>query len=189
MERYASIIIVLALCSSLALAINQQTGRERLDRTEQNLKPDVPHILCLDERFATAGQPKDEAFGKLAASGFRSVLSLRTASEGIDLDKERSLVEKSGMRYLNIPVVSSAPKPGQVDDFFKVVKDQNNQPMLIHCGSANRVGAFWMIYRVIEQGWPEDKALEEATKIGLTSPGLKTFAQNYIAEHKPKRGN
>ena len=87
------------------------------------------------------------------------------------------------MRYVNIPVVSSAPKFEQVGEFIKAVKDQSNQPMLIHCGSANRVGAFWMIYRVVEQGWPEDKALDEATRIGLKSEVLKKFAADYIASH------
>ena len=115
------------------------------------------------------------------------MLNLRTASEGIDLKHEQEVIEKTGMRYVSIPVVSSAPKPEQVDEFIKAVKDKDNQPMLIHCGSANRVGAFWMIYRVVEQGWAENRALEEATKIGLTSPGLKTFAHEYIVAHQPKK--
>jgi len=186
MKKYTLAIVAVALLSSLALGIGQQPGRERLGQIEESLKADVPRILCLNESFATAGQPSDQAYGKLAANGFRSVLNLRTASEGIDLEKERSLVEKSGMRYINIPVVSGAPQSEQVDDFLKVVKNADNHPMLIHCGSANRVGAFWMIYRVMEQGWTEEKALEEATKIGLTSPGLKTFARNYVASHKQK---
>jgi hypothetical protein len=45
-----------------------------------------------------------------------------------------------------------------------------------------------VIYRVLEQGWGEAKALEEATKIGLSTEGLKKFAQDYIAQHKRKRG-
>ena len=61
--------------------------------------------------------------------------------------------------------------------------------MLIHCGSANRVGAFMMIYRVVEQGWSEDKAEEEALKIGLRSEELKKFAKEYIGQQKTKRGN
>jgi hypothetical protein len=36
--------------------------------------------------------------------------------------------------------------------------------MLINCASANRVGAFMMIYRVLEQGWTEAKALDEAVR-------------------------
>ena len=88
------------------------------------------------------------------------------------------------MRYVNIPVISSAPKPEQVDAFIKAVNDAANQPMLIHCASANRVGAFWMIYRAVEQSWTEEKALEEATRIGLTSPTLKSFAHDQIVTRK-----
>jgi len=93
------------------------------------------------------------------------------------------------MRYINIPVVTKEPKPEQAEEFIKAAKDPANQPMLIHCGSANRVGAFMMIYRVVDQGWPEDKALEEATKIGLTNPALKSFAQDYIASRKKAQRN
>ena len=59
--------------------------------------------------------------------------------------------------------------------------------MLIHCATANRVGAFMMIFRVLEQGWSEDKALEEAERIGLRSGGLKKFAHEYISQRKAKK--
>ena len=103
--------------------------------------------------------------------------------EGIDY----RLVEKSKLRYLNIPVVSSAPRPEQADEFIRIVKEQSNHPMLIACASANRVGAFMMIYRVIGQSWSERKALEEANRIGLRSESLKQFAQDYIARQRAKR--
>lgn len=183
------IILLFAAVASLWVfsVASVPQDRDRLEKVQQALKDDVPRILCIDERIATGGQPTDAAFAKLAANGYHSVLNLRTASEGVDLKHEQEAIEKAGMRYVNIPVVSSAPKPEQVDEFIKAVKDKENQPMLIHCGSANRVGAFWMIYRVIDQGWPEDKALDEATKIGLTSPALKTFAHEYIVSHQPKK--
>src|SRR5262245_39563375 len=182
------ILVWLLIGSLVAVAsAGAQGGREKLDQIQQSLKDDVPRILCVDERVATGGQPTESAFAKLAANGYRAVLSLRTASEGIDLKHEQETVEKAGMRFVNVPVVSSAPKPEQVDAFINAVKDKANQPMLIHCGSANRVGAFWMIYRVVDQGWPEDKALDEAIKIGLTSPVLKTFAHEYIASRQQKK--
>src|SRR5207302_1199310 len=84
-----------------------------------------------------------------------------------------SQAEQSKMKYFNIPVVSSAPRHEQAEEFIRLVKDPANHPMLINCASANRVGAFMMIYRVLEQGWSENKALEEAAKIGLSNEGLK----------------
>jgi uncharacterized protein (TIGR01244 family) len=186
MNKLALILaIVLALAVVSAANIGQE--REKLDKIQQTLKDDVPHILCVDEHFATAGQPNDSAYAKLAENGYRSVLSLRTSSEGFGLGHEKEAVEKAGLRFINIPIVSAAPKPEQVTEFINAVKDKNNQPMLIHCASANRVGAFWMIYRVVEQGWSEEKALEEATKIGLTNPVLKSFAHEYISSRMQKK--
>lgn len=181
-------LLLLATLSMISMAAEPpKSQRARLDRIEQSLKSDVPRVLCLDDSFTTGGQPTDQAYAKAATSGFHSVLSLRTASEGVDLTRERSLVEKNNLRYFNIPVVSSAPRPEQVDEFIRLVKEKSNHPMLINCASANRVGAFMMIYRVLEQGWAEDKALQEAIKIGLTGEGLKKFARDYIARHKPKQ--
>jgi hypothetical protein len=45
-----------------------------------------------------------------------------------------------------------------------------------------------MIYRVLEQGWTEDKALDEAIKIGTTTETLKKFAHDYIAQHTRNAG-
>jgi len=103
----------------------------------------------LDDDFATGGQPLGDAYAKAAENGFRSVVSFRTASEGVDLARDRA-----------------------------------NHPMLVTCAGANRVGAFMMIFRVVDQGWSEEKALEEAVKIGLNSDRLKRFAQDYIASQK-----
>jgi protein tyrosine phosphatase (PTP) superfamily phosphohydrolase (DUF442 family) len=180
-------ITILTLLTAFLATEAQQNEHARLDQIQESLKADVPRVLCLDQDFTTGGQPTDQAYAKAAASGFHSVLSLRAANEGVDLFRERSVVEKNKLRYFNIPVVSAAPRTEQADEFIRLVKEPSNHPMLINCASANRVGAFMMIYRVVEQGWSEDRAFAEATKIGLSSDGLKKFAQDYIAQRKSKR--
>lgn len=182
------------LVASVLLAATAWAGeiapadRARLERIQQTLSADVPRVLCLDENFATGGQPVGDAYVKAAASGFRSVLSLRTNAEGIDLVFERARVERNKMRYFNIPVDGSSPRVEQADEFLRVARDKTNHPMLVNCASANRVGAFMMILRVVDQGWSEDKALDEAVKIGLASDNLKKFAKDYIAQRRSKRG-
>lgn len=181
-------LTTVTILSAASSALNlPQTERERLARIERALQADVPRILCLSRSVATGGQPSEQAYGKLAANGFRSVLNLRATAEGVDLEKERALVEQAGMRYINIPVTGKDPQPEQADEFIRVVKEKANHPMLVHCASANRVGAFMMIYRVVEQGWSEEEAQEEAVRIGLRSDGLKKFARDYIAQQKAKR--
>src|SRR5882672_3694873 len=118
MKRFLLVVAAMASLGALSAARTQQESA-RFDKIQQALKDEVPHILCIDERVATGGQPTDAAFAKLAANGYRAVLNLRTATEGVDLKHEQEVIEKAGLRYVNIPVVSSAPKPEQVDEFIK----------------------------------------------------------------------
>lgn len=167
----------------LMLLFGPQEG-ERKARVEEALKSDIPRMLCVNEKIATGGQPSDQAFTKLAAQGFRSVLNLRTAAEGSE--KERLLVDRAGLRYINIEFDTNNPQPEAVNKFIAAVKNPDNHPMLIHCGSANRVGALWAIYRVLDAGVDKDKAFAEAEQIGLTNQKLKDFAASYIEKHKAK---
>ena len=69
-------------------------------------------------------------------------------------------------------------------EFLKATDDESNRPAFIHCASANRVGAFWMIRRVLRDGWTLEKAEEEARKIGLRNETLLAFAKDYIGRHQ-----
>ena len=64
------------------------------------------------------------------------------------------------------------------------VEDPTVHPAFIHCASGNRAAAMWLIKRVLVDKWDNDRALEEATQLGLMSQPLKTFALDYIQAHK-----
>ena len=152
-----------------------------------NVQAEVPPIrnfLQVTDEFCTAGQPRIEHFAALKAKGVKSVLNLRQPSEH-RADEEKAAVEASGMKYFNIPVVYVKPSNEQVDEFLKITDDRANRPMLVHCTAAIRVGAFWLIRRVMRDGLSWDAALEEAQKVGLkNAPHLEEFAKAYIASHK-----
>jgi len=42
----------------------------------------------------------------------------------------------------------------------------------------------WLMKRAVVDGWNTDKALEEATALGLTNEGLKTFFLAQIEQRK-----
>jgi protein tyrosine phosphatase (PTP) superfamily phosphohydrolase (DUF442 family) len=112
------------------------------------------------------------------------VLNLRTPGEH-RADEERAEVERLGMRYLNIPVVYSAPTDEQVDEFLRITDEPENRPMLIHCTAAIRAGAFWMIRRIVRDGLSYDDALVEAQKVGLVNaPHLEAFVKTYVMRHR-----
>ncbi|HXG69538.1 MAG TPA: hypothetical protein VNJ04_02885, partial [Gemmatimonadaceae bacterium] len=83
--------------------------------------------------------------------------------------------------YFHLPFKSTAPDTAVVDRFLTVVSEPKNQPVFIHCASANRVAALWLIKRVRVDKWKVETAMEEAKAIGLTSEPLRTFALDYLA--------
>jgi protein tyrosine phosphatase (PTP) superfamily phosphohydrolase (DUF442 family) len=111
------------------------------------------------------------------------VLIEKTAGE-----REETKVKELGMGYFNIPVDGGSPDELDADDFLKLTDEQlKNGPVFIHCAAGTRVGAFWMIRRVMRDGWEFEKALEEANKIGLNNhPRLTEFAKDYIERKKKK---
>jgi uncharacterized protein (TIGR01244 family) len=152
---------------------------------QPELQP-IRNFLQVNKEFCTGGQPRLEHFDKLKADGVRAVLNLRQPTEH-RADEERAAVEKSGLKYFNIPVQYASPTDAQVDEFLKITDDPANRPMFIHCTAAIRVGAFWMIRRAVRDGLSPDAALEEARKVGLVNaPHLEEFARKYIAAHPRK---
>jgi uncharacterized protein (TIGR01244 family) len=144
--------------------------------------PDIRNFLQVTPEFCTAGQPRPEHFEHLKGTGVKAVLNLRTPGEHREAE-ERAEVERIGMKYFNIPVVYSEPTDAQVDEFLKITDDPANRPMLIHCTAAIRVGAFWMIRRIVRDGMSYDDALAEARKVGLVNaPHLEEFVKAYLAQ-------
>lgn len=149
---------------------------------EKTTLPGATNVTRVGSAVMCAGATTDDAFPALKKGGFVSVLNLRQQDEsGVNIPASRAAAEAAGLRYVHIPVRGSAPEPESVEAFLAAVQDRSNQPMYIHCGSANRVAAMWLIKRVLVDGWDVGKATAEADAIGLTSPNLRTFALEYVA--------
>ncbi len=145
----------------------------------------IPHFLKVTDQVWTGGQPWPEHLPKLKEAGVKVVINLRPHEEH-DGGTEAAKVKELGMSYFNIPVVFTAPDELDADDFLKLTDEQlKNGPVFIHCAMGTRVGAFWMIRRVLRDGWDFDKALEEANRIGLGNRApLIEFAKEYIQKKK-----
>ena len=142
---------------------------------------DIEKFNWVSERTATGGQPTVAQIASLKHAGFRTIVNLREPSEH-DAVAEEAAARENGLDYINIPVQTAAPRTEQVDAFLKLMKDAR-PPVFIHCGTANRVAAFWMIRRVLVDKWDLEDAEREAKVAGLKSENLKEFALAYIRTH------
>ena len=167
-------IAVLGLTASLASA---QVTKETV--------PGITNFSKLESTIACAGATTPAAVAEVKRLGYASIINLREASEaGADVDGEAAAAKAAGITYVHLPLKTASPDPAVVDQFLKAVTVPANQPVFIHCASANRAAALWMIKRMLVDGWSAEQASPEAAALGLTNPALRTFALEYVASHK-----
>ena len=159
------------LCAGIALAQQESST--------------IKNFFRVNEHICTGGQPTMEELEKLKAEGVKALVNLRMPAE-FNAEEEAAKTKELGLRYFHIPFDTNSPKDETVEQFLTVMADKENRPAFIHCTTANRVGAFWMIRRVLVDGWTLEKADEEAKKIGLHNPKTREFALNYIERHTKK---
>ena len=171
-------ILAIAVQATLGAAIAQaQVTKESV--------PGVTNFARVETTIACAGATTPAAVAGLKRMGYGSIINLRLASEeGADVEAEAAAAEAAGIKYVSLPFDGASPDPAVVDRFLTAVTDPANQPVFLHCHTGNRAAAFWMIKRMVVDGWDADRASAEASALGLTSPALKAFALKYAATHK-----
>ena len=119
-----------------------------------------------------AGQPQETAWNRFADEGVGVVINIRQPSELESLEyDEPNAVEALGMRYVSIPMTPDSFSAADVDRLAEVLAE-STEPVLIHCGSSNRVGGMWAAYLVRERGMDLDVAMERGKAAGMRSDSV-----------------
>ena len=140
----------------------------------------IKNFARVETTVACAGAITTDAMPEIKKMGFASVINLRQASEpGADIEQHQAAAEAAGLRYYHIPMNTSSPDPKTADAFIKVISSTEANPAFIHCASANRASALWLIKRIVVDKWDVDRASAEAEALGLTNPALKQWAIQY----------
>jgi uncharacterized protein (TIGR01244 family) len=164
-------LAVVAAVSMLAPAVQAQ---------RETAPAGVTNYTRVDATVACAGATPVQALPEIKKNGFVSVINFRTPQEqGANIDEAKTTAAQVGLKYIHLPF--QTPTADIADAFLKAVADPANQPVYIHCASANRVGAMWFIKRVKVDRWDNDRAMKEAEAIGLRAPNLRQFALDYVS--------
>jgi uncharacterized protein (TIGR01244 family) len=143
-------------------------------------KAAIPNYRVIRPGLATAGQPSPEALGRLKEMGFKTVINLRTEKEGGKAEEQ----SVAGLRYVWVPVSADTLSAADVDAVAKVLDDPAAGPTLLHCSSANRVGAVWTILQV-RKGKTLEEAESEGRAIGLASPAMQEAVRRVLGRGQP----
>ena len=148
---------------------------------------DIPNYHLVRPGLATAGQPSDDALGKLKALGFKTVINLRRPGEQ-KAGVEEEAVRAQGLRYVSVPVDSATFGPAEVSAVRAVLDDESAAPVLLHCTTANRAAAVWGLTE-IQRGRAVSEVEAEAARAGLshaaTVKGFHRVAAEMAASPKP----
>jgi uncharacterized protein (TIGR01244 family) len=140
----------------------------------------IQNFKQVSKQFYVGGQPPMDDLARLKEKGIRAIVNLRRPAE-YNAAEEEATATKLGLFYFNIPIDPANLQDSQVERFLKITSDRQNQPAFIHCAGGPRAATFWMIRRVLVDGWKIEDAEAEAQTIGLRNPTLLGFARDYIA--------
>jgi len=116
----------------------------------------------------TGGQPTPEQIAEAAAAGYRTIVNTRSGSEE-GFEWEQAQVGAAGMRYVFIDTPGAAGLTREnVQALADVMADETAYPMMIHCGSGNRVGALLALKAAWIDGADDDEAMRIGLDAGLT---------------------
>mgnify|MGYP002840702134 CR=1 FL=1 len=100
----------------------------------------------------------------MAEDGYKAVVNLRCQDEAdqpIAPDREGEVVASLGLEYRHLPMAGGAMSDELVDEFRASV-EALPKPVLVHCASGKRAGAFTMMHLAAQQGMGGDATLQQA---------------------------
>lgn len=132
-------------------------------------KLNVPNAMTPEADVLTGGQPDTSALKAAAAAGYKTVITTRAPGEPVGFD-ERALVESLGMAFHELPVTGANLNAQTVEAFDALMADAQ-RPVLLHCGSGNRIGALY----ALREGWLRGADTATAMRVG-ESAGMTGLA-------------
>lgn len=150
-------LTILVLTSPLTLAQQQVPFGDKISPNIYNYHRHTPTI-------ATSGSISNDGLSELKQKGFKTIVDFRTPAEGTA--QEAKQAKALGLNYINLAVGRAWPSDKLLAQFYALVEDPKQHPILLHCASANRVGMLWAFYR-LQRGMGKSGALEEGRTIGM----------------------
>ena len=159
--RYLSLLAVLLL----AFTANANEG-------EQSIHVDLDDVIAAGkvepvDGITSSGQPDAAALEVFADSGYGVVIDMRGPDEDRGMDDFEGAVEATGMQYLAFPVVGAEQVSFETAAKLDEVLQGIDGPVLMHCGSGNRVGAVLALRQSLN-GASDEESIQFGKDAGMT---------------------
>jgi protein tyrosine phosphatase (PTP) superfamily phosphohydrolase (DUF442 family) len=136
---------------------------------------EIVNYLKISDYIQTSGQPKENEFELIKATGVDTVVNLAMPDSNTAIVNEGELVTKNNMNYIHIPVVWTSPTVEQFELFSSILSHHSDKKIWIHCALNWRVASFIFLYRTKKLGVPQEEALISLEKIWSPDAVWATF--------------
>ncbi|AYM79255.1 protein-tyrosine-phosphatase [Janthinobacterium agaricidamnosum] len=113
---------------------------------------------------------------QLQTLGVKTVISLRS------FHSDTQVLDGSGIRAVRIPINTWAIRDKHVIETMRSIRAAEQQgPVLLHClHGADRTGLMAAMYRMLYQGWPRAKAIDELKNGGYGYHAVWKNIESYL---------
>jgi hypothetical protein len=158
----------------------QQAGVE--ERRGTPALPVIPQFVIIKDKVANGLKPNQEGVDWLNVNGYRAVLYLR--APGKDDAADRKPIEATGsLRYLSLEVSTDSFKDA-FEQFNKLVGDAANRPLFVYDTDGVLAGGLWYLHLRLVDNLSDEKARQEAARIGLKEDGAGDQVTMWLAVQK-----
>jgi protein tyrosine phosphatase (PTP) superfamily phosphohydrolase (DUF442 family) len=175
------------------------TVRVDADAPQTKQETQSPTARAIGRRLSGQGVPN---FGEVTPTLYRGGLlsvdglkALKKVGVNVVVDThanskhEKQEVEALGMKYVAIPWHCPWPRDEVFAKFLKVVHQNKGKKIFVHCRLGDdRTGMMVAAYRMAEEGWTAEEAMNEMRSFGFTHshhficPGLEDY-EKHFPEH------
>jgi len=170
----AKVLLVVSLLVLSGVVVAEDQERMHVDIDQVTSSEDIRPV----DGLTSSGQPDADEFALFAEAGYVAVVDLRGEAEDRGLD-EPAVLEAMGLQYVSLPLSSpdaiSFESAARLDEILAGY----DGPVLLHCGSGNRVGAL-LALRESQNGASDEAALTYGRSAGMT--GLEPVVRSRLAE-------
>lgn len=138
---------------------------------------DIPFAAVPAEGVLSGGQPSDPQFRAAREAGYQTVINMRDFGEPGVAEAAKALPEM-GFTYHHLPVAGPMGITVENAKAFARLLDEAEKPVLVHCGSGNRVGALAAMAAFHVDGKSADEAMAIGKAWGMT--GLAPMVQGQL---------
>ncbi|MFZ0419997.1 MAG: dual specificity protein phosphatase family protein [Candidatus Sulfotelmatobacter sp.] len=185
------------MMGALLLVVTARMGGAAPQTTApKNQEVKSPATRVMGRRLQEKGVPNfGEVTPTLYRGGLLNTTGLKTlAKMGMkvvvdthanDVNEERT-VKSLGMKYVAIPWHCPWPHDEVFAKFLKVLHENKGKKVFVHCRLGDdRTGMMVAAYRMAEEGWTADEAMNEMRTFGFTRahhficPGLASYEKHF----------